>query len=404
MRKQGRNNGAFGALVTLVLCAGVLLAGGRLPRAQQSLNLVYVESNIGTSPNLNSVFGFSNDGKGNLTALPGSPYLTGGTGVYAPNNEDSAFDADQQVTISPDGNLLFTVNGDTNTIAVFNINSDGSLTPVAGSPFPSGGTSPASVGLLWQGLFGGKTAVIVVNKNADPAQLPNNDLPNYTNFTTDSTGVLTPVPNGTIDLAAGSSPAQALVPSFRKLVVGVELSTSRVVSYKLNSNGTMSQVTALGPPPGGTNLLGEWSSPTSRVIYVGVPIPGPDLVGVYNYNTTAGTLTFNKTVSDPGVAVCWTRVNNAGIRLYTAESTSQTVSVYDVSHPVSPVLKQHITVAGAPSNLALDPTQRFLYVLSAQTLHTLNINTSGLLKETAPPVKLNLPPGAHPLGAATVMK
>ena len=40
------------------------------------------------------------------------------------------------------------MDGGSNDVAVFNINSDASLTPITGSPWPSNGSSPSSLGLL----------------------------------------------------------------------------------------------------------------------------------------------------------------------------------------------------------------------------------------------------------------
>jgi hypothetical protein len=40
------------------------------------------------------------------------------------------------VIVNRDHTLLFAVNGGSDTIAVFHINGDGTLTPVDGSPFP----------------------------------------------------------------------------------------------------------------------------------------------------------------------------------------------------------------------------------------------------------------------------
>ena len=102
---------------------------------------------------------------GNLTPLPGSPFATGGAG-YATDIDlphFGLFDLDQNIIANPGGTLLFSTNGGSDTIAVFNIQSDGGLIPVEGSPFPSGGKNPVNLGLAGQYLF-------VVNKNEDPKQ------------------------------------------------------------------------------------------------------------------------------------------------------------------------------------------------------------------------------------------
>jgi hypothetical protein len=48
---------------------------------------------------------------------------------------------------------LFAVNSGSDTIAVFHIQGNGALTPVEGSPFPSGGNDPVSLGLNGNTLF-----------------------------------------------------------------------------------------------------------------------------------------------------------------------------------------------------------------------------------------------------------
>ena len=72
---------------------------------------IYVESNAGTVPDQNSVFAFSNDGAGNLTALPGFRYLTGGIGVSVPDS--SEINAYQRVITNFSGTTLNAVNSHT---------------------------------------------------------------------------------------------------------------------------------------------------------------------------------------------------------------------------------------------------------------------------------------------------
>src|SRR5581483_851562 len=55
------------------LGAGLALVLTTAMAAHAQVNAVYVESNISTTNN-NTIIGFSNDGSGNLTPLPGSPY------------------------------------------------------------------------------------------------------------------------------------------------------------------------------------------------------------------------------------------------------------------------------------------------------------------------------------------
>ena len=173
-------------------------AAAQRPQVQKAHNIVYVESN---DPNGNAIFAFSRAGDGSLTALPGSPFPAGGLGI-TPTFALGPFDSDQEVIVNPQGTMLFAVNGGSDTIAVFWINNDGSLTPVKGSPFPSGGSNPVSVGLTGDILC-------VVNQDQDPDH-PGQSLPNYTTLRVSPKGQLTPIPRAAFSLDLGSSPAQAL--------------------------------------------------------------------------------------------------------------------------------------------------------------------------------------------------
>lgn len=109
----------------------------------------------------NAVLGYRRLEDGSLAPLPGNPFYTGGTGV---NNDTHAKlgpnDNDTPLIISPDGRLLFTVNTHSNTIAAFHIRADGSLQHVKDSPVSSHGVAPNSLSVS------GKT-LLVSNRNED---------------------------------------------------------------------------------------------------------------------------------------------------------------------------------------------------------------------------------------------
>lgn len=143
------------------------LAGAALPLTHalsaqafgQTRDYVYVETNIKT-PNSNSIAGFVRGANGQLQPIPGSPFLTGGAGTQYAGVDLGPQDSDQNIITTPDDTLLFAVNSGSDTIAVFHIGDNGQLTPVEGSPFPSGGNDPVSLGLSGNTLF-------VVNKSGD---------------------------------------------------------------------------------------------------------------------------------------------------------------------------------------------------------------------------------------------
>lgn len=388
-------NALFRGSVTLAALA--LLGSAAL--AQDLKSYVYVENNAGKTEGTNAVYGFSNDGAGNLTALPGSPYSTGGSGVFDPGGGSTEFDAEQEVIANSAGTLLYAVNGHSNTIAGFSIATDGALTALPGSPYASGGQDPASIGILPT-----KGLVVVVNKNEDPNQDISADLPNYTSFTQNADGSLTLIPASTQELTVDCSPAQALIRSRGHLLFGLEFKAARLVSYRLNLNGTMTELSSVNPPTADDLFLGEVHHPSRRIIYVG--LPGTSQVGVYKY-TVGGILSLVGTVPNEGNAICWLAINSAGTRLYTAETEGGSISVYDTSVATAPVMLQRIVLSGTlgtVSNIALDPAENFLYALAGHTVHTVNILADGTMSETVAPVAFPGIGNEKPLGLAVVRK
>jgi hypothetical protein len=108
----------------------------------QTADYVYVETNLNPA---NSIRVFSRGVNGQLQEIAGSPFATGGAGSGYNGVAVCPDDSDQEIITNPDHSLLFAINAGSDSIAVFNIGSNGALTPVAGSPFPSGGNDPVSL-------------------------------------------------------------------------------------------------------------------------------------------------------------------------------------------------------------------------------------------------------------------
>ena len=137
-------SGTLGALALMGLASCHKEPGG--PGSLDAGKLVYVESND-YHDNANAILAYRQKPDGTLVPLPGSPFLTHGAGLANPKQVLGPDDTDDPIAISSDGQYLLAVNGGSNTIAVFSINPDGSLEPVPGSPFSSGGQTPCSVAI-----------------------------------------------------------------------------------------------------------------------------------------------------------------------------------------------------------------------------------------------------------------
>jgi 6-phosphogluconolactonase (cycloisomerase 2 family) len=384
---------------------------------------IYVGSND-YHDNQNAIFAYKANEKGVLEQIPGSPFYTHGSGVSNPTQKLGPDDVETPVIIYKNKYLL-AVNGGSNTIAVFEININGTLHPVAGSPFPSGGATPSSLATSGNYLY-------VVNKSDDPLH-PSKLNPNYTTFTIANDGTLKPVDNSTYETVAGSSPSQVYISNDEKFAFGEDFLSFMLTpakgtlrSFKRNDNGSLGAVAGTPysiPVKGGA--LGLWQHPKANVLYVGFPVTAQ--LGIYNIDASSGALTYQSSVSG-GLASCWIRVTSDGKYLYLLNSAENTISVYNSSNPTSLVFINKFALkkpgplypSATPGvnfttsedfHLAFSKDEKLLYVVSQQTnvdisvgnynfLHTLYVGNDGNLSEPLEPVQLPVSADIRPQGVA----
>jgi DNA-binding beta-propeller fold protein YncE len=83
-----------------------------------------------------TISAFTLDATGGLTAVPGSPFPSGGSG---------SINGPLGIATDTAGHFVYVCNA-SNDISVFSISaSNGALTPIAGSPFPDGGNTPSAI-------------------------------------------------------------------------------------------------------------------------------------------------------------------------------------------------------------------------------------------------------------------
>ena len=371
----------------------------------ESTDIVYAESNSVAG---NSILAFKNDGSGRLTFINSTP--AGGTGVFDPSFALGPFDSDQNLLVSHAPSLLFAVNSGSNSIAAFHIHSDGSLTAVSGSPFPSGGSDPVSVGLL-------EDTLVVVNKAQDPNQSTNQTLPNYTTFHVDHDGTLDPIDHSSVPVAYGSSPSQALIAFQGPFVFGADFQAGLLQSFVLGDEGRLQQNPPRAIPDSVYAGVGAPHFPLGLRTHPKLPILYADLVtvnkvAVFQYSDR-GVLSFVRTVDDSGKGPCWAIVNHSGTRLYAINTGDNSVAVYDLHDPWTPKEIQHFVMAdttGNPFSAVIDDSDRFIYVSSelgsasatpaANAIHALKVNADGTLTEPFAPTVLPISGVARAQGVA----
>jgi DNA-binding beta-propeller fold protein YncE len=386
----------FGAL------AGLMLLRAGIPSASAA-DIIYLESNNTAG---NSIFAYSFNFTSAPTLISTTP--AGGIGVFDPTFALGPFDSDQNLIENASGTMLFAVNSGSNTIAVFNIQHDGTLEPVNGSPFPSGGSDPVSVGLK-------DNTLVVVNKDQDPAQNSSLQLPNYTTFNVMPDGKLVPVVQSTVSVAYGSSPSQALIASEGRVVFGADFLGGLLQSFSLDPNGGLDQNLPQALPNSvftgltGAHLpLGMRTHPFFPILYVDItPV---SKVAVYTYDRR-GNLSFVRAVADSGAAPCWAVVNHAGTHLYVTNTGDNSIGVYSLADPLNPAQIQHFVMdntTGAAFSTVIDHSDDWIYVSSEQSgasasptanaFHTLKVAADGTLTEPFAPTILAVS-GNHPVRA-----
>lgn len=200
-------------LVALALC---LLVSWAAAAFQGRTQFVFVNNE--TTPN--TISAFQVDPEGVLTPVPGSPFSTGGSGGRTRASDDFS-----NATIFVKNNRLFACNSVSNSVSVFTIAPNGSLTAVAGSPFVTGGRFPIA---------------LVTNPRGTLLFVSNHDTGTLSVFTIASDGALSLIPGSPYDLRPLRQPTSLAMNSAGNLLVVGGENAMRV--YTVDGNGAITPV------------------------------------------------------------------------------------------------------------------------------------------------------------------
>lgn len=375
----------------LIAVAGLLALGsiGSVTAAQRAhaapilKGQVYVNDNTSGT---NTIAAFNRYADGSLTPITGSPFAAGGAGTGGGVGSQGALQR------SSDGRYLLAADAGSNQISVLSINSDGSLTPVTGSPVSSGGNKPVSIAV--HGSF-----VYVANAGAGGS--------NYTGFTLSSGGALTPLSNSTFPLSDQANPGDVLFNSSGTNLIGTEVGTSKIDSFTVGTDGRLtaaagSPFTAQGAGPFGS----EFRPTNPSELYVSNAHNGGTNLGTISaFNVdTAGNLTSIGPSPYPDLqnAPCWVEISHDGRHLFTVNTASSSISSYGVQPSGSLRLLHESTPLGGGAHGAqdarLDPTDSNLYVVDSASNTVSAFAVSGGSLSELPSSPVSLPSGAHAFG------
>lgn len=345
---------------------------------------VYVNNNTAGE---NTVGGFDRHADGSLTPIDGSPFATGGAGTGSP------FGSAGGLQRTPDGRYLLATDPGSSEISVLRIKHDGSLqlADVAGS----NGIAPVSIAVHGN-------LVYVANGGAGGS--------NYTGFHLNGGGHLSPIAGSTYGLPDNALPGHVLIsPDGGRLVgtrVGPNAGPSYVDAFRIGSDG---RLTAAAGSPFPAQRIGPFGSAFSPVnanqLFVSNAHDGPGAGSVSVYDVAAdGALTpiTGSPFANNQTAPCWVAISPDGGALFAINTAVPSVSAYAVGADGTLSLAASTPFASPtglrPFDAAVSPSGEYLYVVDAGAakVSAFAVDGTALTELAGSPVAI--PGGGAPFG------
>jgi 6-phosphogluconolactonase len=304
----------------------------------------YVDGN--TAP-ANTIDGFARHADGSLTPLAGSPFTAGGAGL------GSGLASQGAIQVTADGRYLLAVDAGSNQVSVLRITANG-VPVLVGQPVSSGGITPVSVAASPFGL------VYVANQG--------NGGSGYSGFRLHRDGRLTPIAGSTVTVPDGSGVGDVFFNAFGNHLIGTRTGTSLIDSFVVLPGGHL--LAAHGSPFTGQGLgqLGaEFSPAHPSLLFVSNAHNGTGLGTVSAYQdgflgqlTSIGSSPFR----DGQTAPCWVEISQDGKYLFTVNTASANISSYAINRDGSLVLIGSFAIKGGGADIdaRLSPDGKYLLV------------------------------------------
>ena len=336
----------------------------------------------------NTLAVFNRDAHGELT--PAGEFSTGGAGDPVPQGTDPATDplASQGALILDQGNqFLFAVNAGSNQISVLRVgNTELTLVGV----FDSDGVRPISLALHQDLLY-------VLNEGGTP---------NITGFTVAEDGTLTPLAGSTQPLIGDTAadPAQVGFSRDGNLLVVTEKAGNRLDTYTIDENGLPSAPidnTSSGMTPFGFAFNNHDNLIVSEA-FGGTP--NLSAASTYNASEDGMLSVISGSVPNSQTASCWVVTTNNGKTAFVSNTGSSTISSYQVGASDGELTLINAVAAdtganSAPIDMALNNSSHFLLVLlgGSQSVACYHVEHDGTLILTD--TEGGLPLGAQGIAA-----
>ena len=346
---------------------------------------VYLDDNTAGT---NTISGFDRHLDGSLTPLAGSPFTAGGAGTGAGLASQGA------IQVSRDGRFLLAVDAGSNQVSVLRIGFDGNLQLVPNGVVSSDGPTPVSIAVH-------DNLVYVANAGAVG--------PNYTGFTLNFFGQLRPLANSTVSLPNGSQPGDVLFNSTGTSLAGTRVGSSLIDSFVVGRGGLLNAAPGSPFPAQGLGPFGSEFRPTNpQQLFVSNAHNGAGAGTVSAFNVAYnGSLTSigSGPFANGETAPCWVEITHDGEFLFAVNTGSGQISSYSIAHNGTLTLLGNTPVSNAGGVGAVDARLsndgRTLYVNESRvgTVGAFAVNGGNLTELPSSPV--SLPAGSTPAGIVT---
>ena len=339
-------------LVALVVVIVVVLAGLTLSCGNSSYTA--------TAPNQNAYVTLPASGSVLQLQINGA---TGAIilGAETPLTENTS---PTGLALLPSRKFLYAINSRANTISIFNVASDGTLT-LSGTPGPAGGSSPNAA---------------VIDPTGKYLLVTNNFTNNVSVFSIDAnSGALTPVAGS--PFPANTGPAEILITPSGKFVYVTNPAIGMITAFTFSSSdGTLTQL-ASSPfsslPGGGGGAFGLAVNGSEQFLYVTNPSasnPPPNVatignISAFSIDSNTGALTSilgSPFTAASGIGPSAITVDPGGKFVY-ATTAGSSSSIWCFA--ITPTTGQLVAAAKSPFSLSagglfalFDPTGNYFYI------------------------------------------
>ncbi|MBI4853620.1 MAG: beta-propeller fold lactonase family protein [Acidobacteria bacterium] len=306
----------------------------------------------------NSISGFSIAQDGRLQALPGSPFLTGGiagkkTGISG-------------LCISRKAKVLFASNNSDNTLSIFKINSDGTL-------------SRTSIPVATGGRF---AAGVTCNRQATQAFVANIDSDSISAFNVVN-NILQPAPNSPFQ--AGNGPIDLILNTDNTILFASHQFSHSIGVYSIDSSSRLRLINDV-ITPGLANHGLSINVNTSRLYVAEL---GNNSISGFNANLTSGSLSALPnlpyfTDGDKPIALTSSKT---GQFIFVSNNNNSTISVFSSNSDGSlrAIAGSPFTTDGqGPASMVMNKKSTLLFVANGgfagtRDISVYNVSTSGVI-------------------------